>query len=483
MSPKEARNLIAAGRVTEALALTTAGVSAEQAEAWLPAHADALKAAGRMDEALAATRRAAEMRPTSAVRRHNLAAMLGDLGHAEEAEREAEAALALGGDAPETWLVLARARQARNDLDRADQAYGAALTRRPDYEEALRERAQLVWMRTGDLGRALSTLASLPSEAGARRAVEAAVLDAAGDPEGALESLLRGAVTAPLALQAVSLAAKVRPPLALSTAETLLAQAGPLPPVLFALAEARIAVGEPAGAAQAAETGLAASPDDQYGLALLATAWRMLGDDRYRELYDYDGLTSAEMLDTPQGWPSLSAYLDDLAEALHRRHAFSAHPLHQSLRGGSQASIALLGDMDPAIAAFGAAIDGPIRRHIERCGPGFDPFRRRRSEGYRLAGIWSVRLTAGGRHVDHVHPKGWMSSACYIDLPSAIGNEAREGWLRLGRPPLHGERFQAERWIRPQRGMLALFPSYMWHGVEAFSEGRRLTIAFDVVPA
>ncbi|MFO0286777.1 MAG: putative 2OG-Fe(II) oxygenase [Brevundimonas sp.] len=40
----------------------------------------------------------------------------------------------------------------------------------------------------------------------------------------------------------------------------------------------------------------------------------------------------------------------------------------------------------------------------------------------------------------------------------------------------------AERWVQPQRGLLALFPSYMWHGVQPFSEGVRLTIAFDVMP-
>ena len=39
-------------------------------------------------------------------------------------------------------------------------------------------------------------------------------------------------------------------------------------------------------------------------------------------------------------------------------------------------------------------------------------------------------------------------------------------------------------WVEPAVGRLALFPSYQWHGVEAFpGEGERMTVAFDVVPA
>jgi hypothetical protein len=87
--------------------------------------------------------------------------------------------------------------------------------------------------------------------------------------------------------------------------------------------------------------------------------------------------------------------------------------------------------------------------------------------------------------VDHVHPAGWLSTACYIDLPGAVSGEGRQGWLKFGqpgtptRPPL-----EAERFVKPEPGMLVLFPSYMWHGTVPFSSGeRRLTIAFDLVPA
>ena len=45
-------------------------------------------------------------------------------------------------------------------------------------------------------------------------------------------------------------------------------------------------------------------------------------------------------------------------------------------------------------------------------------------------------------------------------------------------PPL-----AAEYTVRPEVGMLVLFPSYFWHGTVPFSSNQaRLTVAFDAVP-
>jgi len=49
----------------------------------------------------------------------------------------------------------------------------------------------------------------------------------------------------------------------------------------------------------------------------------------------------------------------------------------------------------------------------------------------------------------------------------------------------HGARpLSRPRGARPEPGLLAQFPAYIWHGVEPFvSEEPRLTVAFDVLPA
>lgn len=81
-----------------------------------------------------------------------------------------------------------------------------------------------------------------------------------------------------------------------------------------------------------------------------------------------------------------------------------------------------------------------------------------------------------------------MSSAFYVALPPSVdaadsGDDA--GCLQLGQPPVElGLELPARRILRPKAGLLALFPSYLWHGTVPFSDGQpRMTIAFDMSPA
>src|SRR5262249_38760872 len=134
-----------------------------------------------------------------------------------------------------------------------------------------------------------------------------------------------------------------------------------------------------------------------------------------------------------------------------------------------------------------------VERHLARLGRGNDPFRARNTGRPSFTGAWSIRLARGGSHVDHVHPQGWLSSACYIALPATIGSGGGStatalapppGWLRFGQPGLRTSiPCAAERFVPPSPGSMVLFPAYVWHGVEPFTgDERRLTVAFDVVP-
>ena len=138
----------------------------------LTSQANALKAAGRLDEAIATYAKAVSIAPGSAVAEHNLAAALGDAVRPAEAEAHCRRALAKGLDAPETWLVLARALQSLHRFDEAEQTFREAIARRPTMLEPQRELAQLIWMRsedidaaTADIGRAI---AANPADGGLR---------------------------------------------------------------------------------------------------------------------------------------------------------------------------------------------------------------------------------------------------------------------------------------------------------------------------
>lgn len=484
--------LSAQGRGAEAVQVTAPlAAGPVVSEAVLTAHATALKGVGRIKEALALNERAVSVAPKSATAEHNLAATLGDMIRPAEAEAATTRAFAKGGDAPETWLVRARALQQLERFDESESAYRQAVRRRPTYAEAHRELAQLIWMRTEDVRAATVELDAALARTGDPMLVQrkAKMLEYAGDPRGAYATVLAALLEAPdfYGLNAAASRHAVlagEPDAALQLAERATALFPEDAAGRVVLAEACLAVGDATRAAAITEKLRRESPFDQYVIAIQATAWRLLDDPRYHDLFDYRAFVQAQTLDTPRGWGTLEAYLADLKPALERLHPFRTHPLDQSLRHGSQASH--LSTNDPVIAAFFAAVDGSIRRYIAALGRGRDPLRKRSLGGYAVKGSWSVRLRPSGFHADHVHTEGWLSSACYIDLPRTVaGSAGREGWIKFGqpgavtRPPLG-----AEHYVEPEPGLLALFPSYMWHGTVPFTgDQHRLTVAFDLLPA
>ena len=485
-----AQMLLAGGRAEEALQLTArpAGLAAAD-HAILAEHASALKALGQPEKALSIYERAAQLYPDSAVAHHNLAGSLGDLGDAARAERSAARALSRGGTAPQTWLVHARALLGLRRLDEAERAFRGAIARQPGYLDAHRDLAQLIWMRTEDPAAATALLdAELRADPGlhALWGLRANLLHHAGDVDGAFATLLAAIRIHPgqpaLQLSASHIAAlSGQADAAVRYAERAAALA-PGDHAEAALFAACVAAGQAERAAAIATRMVECRPSDQRALAYQATAWRLLGDPRYAALYDYAAFVRSWRMDVPDGWHSLDAYLADLARALGAVHAFRTHPLDQSLRHGSQAAHLLNSD-DPAIRAFFQAVDGPIRRHLSELGEGSDPLRVRNTGGYGYQGAWSVRLRPGGFHTDHIHPRGWLSSACYVALPRTEA-ASREAWIKFGEPGIPTRpALGAEHFIRPEPGLLVLFPSYMWHGTVPFSDDApRLSVAFDLVP-
>ncbi|UXI70027.1 tetratricopeptide repeat protein [Tahibacter amnicola] len=395
---------------------------------------------------------------------------------------------------PEAWFALARALLAQDRLGEAEAALVEVVRHAPGHLLAQEDLVQLRWTRSGDPAIATAALDEALRRDPACTALlvhKARLYDYARGPEAARALLADAARQRPddalLAQACAEFALKFDAAVAVRDAERAWQLAPQRPGVAIALADATLAAGQPDRALRLATALLAQDPADQHALAVQAVALRQLGKPEYGELYDYSRFVSATLLETPSGWNRLEDYLGDLAGALRRMHLAKAHPVGQSLRGGTQTHQELEKSEDPAIRAFFQAIDGPIRRHLTAIGPGSDPLRRRYSENYAIRGIWSVQLRASGFHTNHFHQEGWFSSACYIDLPPAISDDCQDGWLQFGQPgyptsPPTGP----DHFIRPQPGLLALFPSYFWHGTVPFTgspDHTRLTIAFDIVPA
>ena len=491
----QASRLIDAGRPQESLAITAALVTAPSSEPRAYAlHSAALKALGRREEALGFDRRAVGRFPQSRIAWHNLGATLGDLGQSQAAIEALDRAFGLGLDAPETWLVYARALAACGAHDKAEEAYRKVVQKSPANPARAGELAEFLWMRQADLQAAFEVLAGAETAGAAVpeiRMQQARLLETAGEGERALELLSAAAAGAPhnaaLALAVAQAAIKSGQ---LPIAESQLRRAAQLLPgravIHNEFATLQIAQGRPDLALKNAFDGLQVERWNQSLWGLAATAARLLDDPIYPMLCDYEAMVAVYDLEAPEGWDTQEAFLGDLGAALHGLHGHRREPANQSVRNGSQTTHLLSGFPDPAIRAAFTAFDVAIRSYMSNLGSGADPLRSRNTGAYRIQGAWSVLLGRGGFHTDHLHMEGWISSAFYVEVPKVVATtDAHEGWLRFGASPLVSPTpCPAERYVQPRPGRLVLFPSYMWHGVVPFSgDEQRLTMAFDLTPA
>ena len=456
-------------------------------------HVAAYAALGRQPEAVAIYRRLVALAPDNHSASHTLAVALNAANQAEEGERVVRQTLCRTRPTAALHYTHARSLITLERFDQAELALRECLGLEPRRAEAHNSLAQLVWMRTGDIietTRVLDQALEKYEHDDALWATKAALLQGAGDARGGYACLAKRAARPqppPMLLIRAGLAALEFEP---STALTLAEQAMRAQPNNSAarklLCAAYLGVGDGAAAMAECATLLEATPDDQYLIAMQTTALRLLNDPRYEAVCDYDKMVLSQLIETPPGWPDLTSFLTELTSRLNTLHNPHGHRLlYQSLRHGTETTQDLSRSLDPVIQALFHAFAAPIARYREQIGQGQDALRRRNRGASRYNGSWSVRLHCAGYHTSHVHPRGWISSACYIQLPDSMrAGHSAAGTLSFGTPGMVTmPSLDAELSVRPEVGQLVLFPSYFWHSTLPFhSEQPRLTVAFDVVP-
>ena len=489
------RYYLDAGRPASALEIATPWCNGAKVDDELSMlHVAAYAALGRQSEAVAHYRRLVALAPDNPAATHALAAALNAANEPEEGERVVRQTLSRTRPTAALYHTHARSLITLERFDQAELALRECVGLEPRLAEAQNSLAQLIWIRTGDIieaTRVLDQALEKYQHDDALWATKAALLQGAGDARGGYACLAERAArpqSPPALLIRAGLAAlEFEPAAALGLAERAMRAQPGNPIARKLLCAAYLGVGEGAKAMAECATLLEAAPDDQYLIAMQSTALRLLNDPRYETLCDYDNMVLSQILETPPGWSDLSSFLTDLASRLDGLHNPHGHRLlYQSLRQGTETTQDLSRSQDPVIQALFHAFAAPIARYRDHIGQGVDPLRRRNRGASRYNGSWSVRLHRGGFHTSHVHPRGWISSACYIQLPDSMtAGHTGEGILSFGAPGMiTTPALGAELSVRPEVGQLVLFPSYFWHGTLPFhSDQPRLTVAFDVVPA
>ena len=88
-----------------------------------------------------------------------------------------------------------------------------------------------------------------------------------------------------------------------------------------------------------------------------------------------------------------------------------------------------------------------------------------------------------GYQIAHYHPDAWLSGVYYAQVPEFAGDDEEAGWIEFGLPPDHfNNRSCPEiRSVRPEMGLMVLFPAYCFHRTIPFTaDSTRVSIAFDL---
>jgi len=202
-----------------------------------------------------------------------------------------------------------------------------------------------------------------------------------------------------------------------------------------------------------------------------------------RALLDYPRLLRTRRIGQVEGWPSRAAFNADLARHIYGHPTLMPDPPGKAIRQGRQTLELLTGDA-PEIAALQRFLEASVADYIETA------LASPASPSFRLEG-WAVILRSSGYQLAHFHPGSLVSGVYYVQVPETVAASrgAEAGFIKFGEPvagtidtdmpePL------LTAAIRPEEGLLVLFPAFFWHRVIAFEgEKDRICIAFDVVPA
>ncbi|HKF74315.1 MAG TPA: tetratricopeptide repeat protein [Stellaceae bacterium] len=255
------------------------------------------------------------------------------------------------------------------------------------------------------------------------------------------------------------------------------------------LANALLSAGDARAAVAAADRWLTLAPGNIEALSIKTLALYEAGErEAAAYLLDFR-LVRRLKIEPPPGFASLKAFNRALVDitllhpTLHVPEAADPHYHHPALA----ITKTFFGPSEGPVAAFEAIVRRAVADYIAAIPPNSrHPFLVHPPKTWEFAS-WAAVLHFQGNLTPHIHLDGYLSGVYYPQLPDLMGTaeHGQAGFFELGPPP---EQFPLTAAvdsmpIRPEEGLMILFPSYFYHRTIPFeSTQRRISIAFDACP-
>ena len=416
--------------------------------------------AGRLRDAERLYRSMLDAEPHHPDALHLLGVLLTQIGELDGAVEHIQAALKVNRDSPLFQSSLAQVYYRLGKFAEAIETLERVVARQPDAFQAF-----------SDLGAALQESGAL------ERAVQAYRRSIELNPDLAIVHFNLGTALKAQGSTADAIACVVK-------AVAMDRSPGHYPATL---AGYYLEVDEPAAALESCQACLSVAPRNLMALTFMSIALGRLGDrGSAARIVDFDRLIQQTRLIAPEGFESVAEFNDALAQTVRSHPTLRTAPVNNATRFGKHTDNLLINPSGP-ILAFAERIDRAVAGYLRSLpSDATHPYLAHRPSRFKLM-MWSVVMDSQGHQLPHMHPDGWVSGVYYVELPGKMraSTGEQDGWIEFGRPlrELTGSLAPEVKTIRPEEGMLVLFPSYFYHRTIPFeSTEQRISIAFDAVP-
>lgn len=253
------------------------------------------------------------------------------------------------------------------------------------------------------------------------------------------------------------------------------------------LAALLIASGDMSGVIDLTDALLAQGIAHPQVLNARAVAHARLGQmDAARETVGFVRFGHRALLDPPAGYGDVAAFNAAVAEELVAHPARRVDPQGSASRFTTRVDAPTSGHA-PLAALLMDQITYAVAEYVNALPPDPHPWRRARPARGIVHGTCAI-TGADGFETWHIHQAGWLSGVYYVEVPDRVLDaDDPAGCIVFGLDEAFAgsdaARDYGETVVRPQPGMLMLFPSHVYHRTNPHgSDGRRICMAFDMWP-